>query len=75
VKIHLIAGPAPGLQHTEKTGSLHIRDGLVGNAAQAPALERALGKRREQSAGARNDLARLRRAGSDLSCLHGHIGH
>jgi hypothetical protein len=76
MKIHLIAAPALGLQHVEKPGTLHVGDGLIRNAALASAFERALGKRRDQRAGARNDLGRRGRAGRDLSCrLYGRIGH
>jgi hypothetical protein len=76
MKIHLIAAPASGLQDAEKTGTLHIRDGLVRNAALASAFARAFGKGRDQCARASYDLIRLGRAGWDLSGrVHARIGH
>ena len=50
--------PDAVVTHLEQAGAAHLRNRLIRNAALAPALARARGKRRDHRARARNDLGR-----------------
>jgi hypothetical protein len=58
--VHLVAAPAPRLQHLEQACGLHLGDSFGRDAALALALRGAHAQRRDHGARPRDDLVRAR---------------